>query len=58
MTFQLLSENRDIRRCLDAQTNLVALDLDNRDRNLRPDHDLLRQLSAQNQHFTLLAIPR
>ena len=40
----------------DPETNLIALELHDRDPNIGPDHDLLRLLAGQNQHSNLLAV--
>ena len=53
---QFLAQNRHTSGRFDAETHLIALELDDRDPNIRPDHDLLRLLSAQYQHPNLLAV--
>jgi hypothetical protein len=47
---QFMAEDGDVRGRLDAETDVVAIDLDDRDHDVRPDHDLLRWFSAQYQH--------
>jgi hypothetical protein len=46
----LFAKNRNVAGRLDANANLIAIDLHYRDPNIVADHDLLTQLPAQNQH--------
>src|SRR5579871_3280776 len=46
----LLAIDRDVARRLDADPDLIAVDLHDRDHDAIPDHDLLVHLAAQDQH--------
>ena len=50
---QLGAEDRDVVGCLDPEADLVALQLHDRDLDLRTDHDPLRPLPTQDQHRIL-----
>src|SRR5579885_148311 len=47
---QLLPENDDVARRVDADLHPVAVDLEDLDRDVALDDDLLIDLAAQNQH--------
>ena len=47
---EFLPQNGNSRRRLDPQSDLIALDLDDRDQDVRSDHNLLQRLAAQDQH--------
>ena len=49
----LLTIDRNVVGSLDADANLVAVNLDHRDDDIVAYDDLLTQLPAQNQHWTL-----
>jgi hypothetical protein len=57
MAKQLGSQDRNAPGRLDTQTHVIAFNPDDRDRNIRPNHDLLRQLPTQDQHSHLPAEP-
>jgi hypothetical protein len=44
---QLLAINRDIARCFDAQTDLAAIDIDNRYADIIADENLFTELATE-----------
>src|SRR5271165_4852212 len=51
---QFLTQHCQTAGRFDADPHLIALEPHNGDSNIRADHDLLRLLTAQNQHPDLL----
>lgn len=47
---QFLAKDGDVRGSLDAETDVIAIDLDDCNDYVWPDHDLLRGFSTQYQH--------